>query len=111
MFATAYINAQPLRFYPFDKVVKLSAGKHEMLLSIESSWVNVDWIKVKSTDPTDMVDVVAEITSGEYKVCDANGKVLGNVTISSKTDFDAKFTEPGVYILVSANGKSIKYVK
>lgn len=94
-----------------DKVVKLSAGKHEMLLSIESSWVNVDWIKVKSTDPTSIDDVVAAFPSGEYTVCDANGKSLGNVTISSKTEFDAKFTELGVYILVSANGKSIKYVK
>ncbi|MDD5996398.1 MAG: carbohydrate-binding protein [Bacteroidales bacterium] len=94
-----------------DKVVKLSAGKHEMLLSIESSWVNVDWIKVKSTDPTSIDDVVAAFPSGEYTVCDANGKSLGNVTISSKTEFDAKFAESGVYILVSANGKSIKYVK
>jgi glucuronoarabinoxylan endo-1,4-beta-xylanase len=94
-----------------DKVVKLSAGKHEMLLSIESSWVNVDWIKVKSTDPTKIDDVVAAFPSGEYTVCDANGKSLGNVTISSKTEFDAKFAESGVYILVSANGKSIKYVK
>nr|MCR5247112.1 carbohydrate-binding protein [Paludibacteraceae bacterium] len=94
-----------------DKVVKLSAGKHEMLLSIESSWVNVDWIKVKSTDPTSIDDVVAAFPSGEYTVCDANGKSLGNVTISSKTEFDAKFVESGVYILVSANGKSIKYVK
>ena len=94
-----------------DKVVKLSAGKHEMLLSIESSWVNVDWIKVKSTDPTKIDDVVAAFPSGEYTVCDANGKSLGNVTIGSKTEFDAKFAESGVYILVSANGKSIKYVK
>ena len=94
-----------------DKGVKLSAGKHEMLLSIESSWVNVDWIKVKSTDPTSIDDVVAAFPSGEYTVCDANGKSLGNVTISSKTEFDAKFAESGVYILVSANGKSIKYVK
>lgn len=94
-----------------DKVVKLSAGKHEMLVSIESSWVNIDWIKVKSSDPSRIDDVVAEIPSGEYSVCDANGKVLGNVSISTKADFEAKFAEPGIYILVSANGKSIKYVK
>ena len=94
-----------------DKIVKLSAGKHDMLVSIESSWVNIDWIKVKSSDPSKIDDAVAEIPSGEYSVCDANGKILGNVTISTKADFDAKFAESGIYILVSANGKSIKYVK
>ncbi len=93
------------------KEIELSAGKHEMLVSIESSWVNIDWIKAKSSDPSNVKLTVAEIPSGDYKVCDANGKVLGDVTISSMADFDAKFADKGVYILVATNGKTIKIVK
>ena len=95
-----------------DKVVKLTAGIHEMLVSIESSWVNIDWIKVKSDNQAGIGSVTAEaFPAGEYMVCDVNGKQLGSVTINSRTDFDDKFTEKGVYILVAANGKSFKYVK
>ena len=94
-----------------DKVVKLSAGIHEMLVNIESSWVNIDWIKAIGSNQTGASVVLADFPAGNYKVCDANGKVLGSVVISSKNDFDAKFADKGVYILYSANGKSFKYKK
>lgn len=91
--------------------VTLSAGKHEMVLKIETSWVNFDWIKLASPDPTDVADVAAEIQSGEYDIYSVTGKSLGKIVIDSKADLDAKIADKGVYILVSSNGKSIKYVK
>lgn len=95
-----------------NKAIKLTAGKHEMLLSIETSWVNIDWIKVKSTNQTGVEEVVAdEFAAGEYRVVDALGRTIGNVTLNAKADLDNIFEAKGVYILVSADGKAFKYVK
>lgn len=96
---------------PCTQTLTLSEGTHEMLIKIESSWVNIDWIKFTAIDSktTDVVDVAGEKLSGEYELYDTTGKLLGKVRVDS--DLDAQIANKGVYILVSADGKSIKYVK
>lgn len=94
-----------------SKVVNLTAGLHEMLLTIDTSWVNIDWIKAQLSTSTGVEKIVSVFPSGDYTVYDANGKMLGSVTLGNKADFDAKFTEKGVYVLVAKDGKSFKYMK
>jgi beta-galactosidase len=84
---------------------EISKGKHILKLLIEGSYVNIDWIRFKSTTHTDVISISDDnvIPNGEYKMCDIVGRLLRRIEITDgHIPFEIdRVSNKGVYLLIS----------
>ena len=84
---------------------EISKGKHILKLLIEGSYVNIDWIKFKSTTHTDAISISDDniIPNGEYQLYDIAGRLLKTIEINDghiPSEIDG-VSNKGVYLLKS----------
>lgn len=84
---------------------EITKGKHILRLLIEGSYVNIDWIKFKSTTHTDVISITSDdvIPSGKYQLYDIAGRQIKTIDISNgyiPTEIEG-ITNKGVYLLKS----------
>jgi beta-galactosidase len=84
---------------------EISKGKHILKLLIEGSYVNIDWIRFKSTTHTDVISISDDnvIPNGEYQLYDIAGRLLKTIEIADghiPSEIDG-VSNKGVYLLRS----------
>lgn len=86
---------------------EISKGKHILKLLIEGAFVNIDWIRFKSTTKSDLISITSEetIPSGKYQLFDAAGRLFKTIEITNG-HIPAKIegiSNKGVYLLKSTD--------
>jgi len=84
---------------------EISKGKHILKILIEGSYVNIDWIRFKSTTHTDVISISDDnvIPNGEYQLYDIAGRLLKTIEITDghiPSEIDG-VSNKGVYLLKS----------
>ncbi|MBQ8019292.1 MAG: carbohydrate-binding protein, partial [Paludibacteraceae bacterium] len=84
---------------------EISKGKHILKLLIEGAYVNIDWIRFKSTTHTDVISISDDnvIPNGEYQLYDIAGRLLKTIEINDghiPSEIDG-VSNKGVYLLKS----------
>lgn len=84
---------------------EISKGKHILKLLIEGSYVNIDWIKFKSTTHTDVISITDDdfIPNGKYQLFDIAGRLLKTIDITDgylPSEIEG-VSNNGVYLLKS----------